>query len=86
MDPVLVIRVTGEQLLEALENGVYKYPLEWEVCSMFLLNDVLHFKMELKKDKLKYDLTFYNLKLKSLKLLMLICKYNLKTLILIFTK
>lgn len=26
VDPVLVVRVTGEQLLEALENGVYKYP------------------------------------------------------------
>ncbi|XP_028638873.1 snake venom 5'-nucleotidase-like [Grammomys surdaster] len=26
VDPVLVIRATGKQLLEALENGVYKYP------------------------------------------------------------
>ncbi|XP_043833537.1 mannosylglucosyl-3-phosphoglycerate phosphatase-like [Dromiciops gliroides] len=26
VDPVLVVRVTGAQLLEALENGVYKYP------------------------------------------------------------
>uniref|UniRef100_A0A8C5KQG2 Ecto-5'-nucleotidase n=1 Tax=Jaculus jaculus TaxID=51337 RepID=A0A8C5KQG2_JACJA len=26
VDPVLVVRVTGSQLLEALENGVYKYP------------------------------------------------------------
>uniref|UniRef100_A0A2K6G2M8 Ecto-5'-nucleotidase n=1 Tax=Propithecus coquereli TaxID=379532 RepID=A0A2K6G2M8_PROCO len=26
VDPVLVVRITGTQLLEALENGVYKYP------------------------------------------------------------
>ncbi|KAM6156520.1 LOW QUALITY PROTEIN: mannosylglucosyl-3-phosphoglycerate phosphatase-like [Erethizon dorsatum] len=26
VDPVLVVRITGAQLLEALENGVYKYP------------------------------------------------------------
>lgn len=26
VDPVLVVRATGAQLLEALENGVYKYP------------------------------------------------------------
>ncbi|XP_012880689.1 PREDICTED: 5'-nucleotidase-like [Dipodomys ordii] len=26
VDPVLVVRVTGAQLLDALENGVYKYP------------------------------------------------------------
>nr|XP_008260488.2 trifunctional nucleotide phosphoesterase protein YfkN isoform X1 [Oryctolagus cuniculus] len=26
VDPVLVVKVTGAQLLEALENGVYKYP------------------------------------------------------------
>lgn len=26
MDALLVVKVTGKQLLEALENGVYRYP------------------------------------------------------------
>lgn len=26
VDPLLVVRITGGQLLEALENGVYRYP------------------------------------------------------------
>lgn len=58
MDPVLVIRVTGSQLLEALENGVYKYPaLDGRYVHMFLLTDVLNFKMGLKKDTFKYSLS-----------------------------
>ena len=33
VDPVLVVRITGAQLPEAPENGVYKYPLvDGEVC------------------------------------------------------
>lgn len=26
LDALLVVKVTGKQLLEALENGVYRYP------------------------------------------------------------
>jgi hypothetical protein len=42
VDPVLVVRVTGAQLLEALENGVYKYPaLDGRYVYTFLLIDIL---------------------------------------------
>jgi hypothetical protein len=58
VDPVLVVRATGAQLLEALENGVYKYPaLDGRYVHMLLLSYVLNFTMGLYKDKFKNGLT-----------------------------